>query len=297
MKLLNLGCGNRFHPDWTNIDFVSTGEGVIAHNLLQGIPFEAGSFDAVYHSHVLEHFTRTDARIFIKECNRVLKAGGVLRVAIPDLERIVRCYLHQLEGALAGDETATLNYEWIMLEMYDQVVRNQTGGDMLKFFEQEEIKNENFVYERIGQEGRTLREMVKRAKEVSRAVPLAADAQKAYPPKPGIIGRALKLGTYKQKIRKVLFKDYLTFLQNEKERYKQQIKHLEIGRFRATGENHQWMYDRYSLGQLLMSSGFTGVEVKDAFSSSIPTWNTFELESKDGVVFKPDSLFMEAVKK
>ena len=40
MELLNLGCGTRFHPSWTNVDFVSTGNNVIAHNLLNGIPFE-----------------------------------------------------------------------------------------------------------------------------------------------------------------------------------------------------------------------------------------------------------------
>ena len=54
MQCLNLGCGDRYHPDWTNINFTSTGGGVIAHNLKQGIPFPDESFDVVYHSHVLE---------------------------------------------------------------------------------------------------------------------------------------------------------------------------------------------------------------------------------------------------
>ena len=37
-QLLNLGCGRRFHPDWINIDLVSAGPGVIAHDLSRGIP-------------------------------------------------------------------------------------------------------------------------------------------------------------------------------------------------------------------------------------------------------------------
>ena len=39
LNYLNLGCGSTFHKDWTNVDFVSTGEDVIAHNLLSGVPF------------------------------------------------------------------------------------------------------------------------------------------------------------------------------------------------------------------------------------------------------------------
>ncbi|KPA09309.1 hypothetical protein MHK_010487, partial [Candidatus Magnetomorum sp. HK-1] len=37
-------------------------------------------------------------------------------------------YLNSLENAIKGDEEAANRYEWIMLEMYDQTVRNQSGG-------------------------------------------------------------------------------------------------------------------------------------------------------------------------
>ena len=84
--MLNLGCGGRFHPEWTNIDFYSSGGAVIAHDLNLGIPFPDSSFDVVYHSHVLEHFPKAKARRFIAECVRVLKPGGILRVVVPDLE-------------------------------------------------------------------------------------------------------------------------------------------------------------------------------------------------------------------
>jgi hypothetical protein len=43
MDYLNLGCGDYYHPDWTNVDIISTGEGVIAHDLTQGIPFPDAS--------------------------------------------------------------------------------------------------------------------------------------------------------------------------------------------------------------------------------------------------------------
>src|SRR5689334_18953207 len=88
VSYLNLGCGYHYSsaPEWINVDFVATGGGVQPHNLLDGIPFPDNSFDLVYHSHVLEHFTKNDGECFIAECFRVIKPGGFIRVAIPDLE-------------------------------------------------------------------------------------------------------------------------------------------------------------------------------------------------------------------
>ncbi len=54
----------------------------------QGIPFPDRSFDVVYHSHVLEHLSKSEASKFLKECSRVLRPQGVLRVVVPDLEEI-----------------------------------------------------------------------------------------------------------------------------------------------------------------------------------------------------------------
>ncbi len=149
-KKLNLGCGSTFHEDWVQLDFTSSKPGVFAHNLLQGIPCDDNTLDIVYHSHVLEHFSKKDGIDFIKECYRVLKPNGILRIAIPDLEQIVKLYLQKLEERNEDD------YTWMMIEMYDQCVRNTSGGDMLKYFQQENIANLDFVLSRIGSEGENL---------------------------------------------------------------------------------------------------------------------------------------------
>jgi hypothetical protein len=57
MKLLNLGCGRHYHPYWINFDFNSSESEIIAHNLMQGIPFEDNFFNVPYH-----------LPIFIKDC-------------------------------------------------------------------------------------------------------------------------------------------------------------------------------------------------------------------------------------
>jgi ubiquinone/menaquinone biosynthesis C-methylase UbiE len=92
MRCLNLGCGSRFHPTWTNLDAISSNAAVRACDLNKGIPFPDNSFQVVYHSHVLEHFPKDKAFELMQECRRVLETGGVIRVAVPDLEQIVRMY-------------------------------------------------------------------------------------------------------------------------------------------------------------------------------------------------------------
>jgi len=85
---LNLGCGRRIHADWQNVDFRETARGVRAHDLRKGIPYSGATFDVVYHSHLLEHFAKESAQIFLRECFRVLKSGGVMRVVVRTSRRL-----------------------------------------------------------------------------------------------------------------------------------------------------------------------------------------------------------------
>jgi hypothetical protein len=74
-------------------------------------------------------------------------------------------------------------------------------------------------------------------------------------------------------------------------------EHIAIGAFRLGGEIHQWMYDRYSLTTLLTNKGGYKIEVRDAFSSYINNWADYNIDGKANVVRKPDSLFIECLKK
>src|SRR5712664_2349080 len=159
---LNLGCGERFHPDWINLDLAAGQSNVISHDLARGIPFAAESVDVVYHAALFEHIRRGDAANFLRETHRVLKPGGIVRVGVPDLEKICRTYLEKLEAALAGDKEATNDYDWIVLEMFDQMVRESSGGLMLKYLRRQPLPNEPFIVQRVGHEGRKLIEKIRR---------------------------------------------------------------------------------------------------------------------------------------
>lgn len=58
----------------------------------RGLPFESGTVDYVFCSHVLEHFEREAARCLIRETLRVLKPGGWARICVPDLAFAVQRY-------------------------------------------------------------------------------------------------------------------------------------------------------------------------------------------------------------
>jgi hypothetical protein len=57
------------------------------------------------------------------------------------------------------------------------------------------------------------------------------------------------------------------------------------------------MYDRYSLGKILQQMGFTEIIQRQADISYISNWSDFNLDTEpDRTVYKPDSLYMEAIK-
>ena len=71
---------------------------------------------------------------------------------------------------------------------------------------------------------------------------------------------------------------------------------LQEGLFRQQGEIHRWMYDRFSLRELFEKSGFVDFHVKRADESQIDRFVEFQLDSHEGEVRKPDSIFVEATK-
>lgn len=273
LPYLNIGCGNKFNKAWVNIDMTSRSPDVIEWNLLNGIPFPNNHFEAVYHSQVLEHFQKNDAPKFLKECYRVLKPGGTIRIVVPNLENITREYLRLLEENLQNpSEESEANYDWIMLELFDQTVRNSSGGEMAAFFEKGEIINKDYIIKRIGHVGRTLLSQKKRKKNDTHVVITKFDLLKS------LMRRA---------------KNGIKYIVSNRVKNSYAYK---IGSFRLGGEIHQWMYDRYSLSKLLTSCDFKSIEQCNPEKSRIKDWNNFELDIRGDQVFDPNSLIMEATK-
>jgi predicted SAM-dependent methyltransferase len=90
--LVNLGCGYRPMPGWINVDHARGPEVQVVWDLTRGLPFADHSCAAIFSEHLIEHIPKEDAQHLLKECHRVLRAGGVLRISTPDAEKFLRSY-------------------------------------------------------------------------------------------------------------------------------------------------------------------------------------------------------------
>jgi SAM-dependent methyltransferase len=148
--LINLGSSARVAPGWNNVDFswlvrlaryrrlcgvlhrlgflnqarydriCRLEPTTICWDLRRGIPFGDATFDAAYHSHVLEHIDREDAPGFLRECFRVVKPGGLIRIVLPDFELLARIYIDVVDRLPGGATMA--DHTFAVEQMIDQMV-------------------------------------------------------------------------------------------------------------------------------------------------------------------------------
>jgi predicted SAM-dependent methyltransferase len=110
-KGLHVGCSQWIIPGYLNIDIRGPwDEGPTEIiDIREGLPYNNESFEIVYSSHVLEHFYWYELKgIILPEMMRVLKTGGILRLAVPDVEKTIqqfREHTYLLPGVLYGGGT------------------------------------------------------------------------------------------------------------------------------------------------------------------------------------------------
>lgn len=273
-KLLNIGCGRHYDRRWINLDLESSDSNVLIHDVTTGIPFSDNEFDAVYHSHILEHLRPELGRQLVAECYRVLKPTGILRIVVPDLEKIAELYLQTHTKAWHNEPGAQTDFEWMKLELLDQLVREQSGGRMGAYMANQQIDNSEFVRRRVGDEFEICRGQNRFSHEFT---------------KPDTWSVQLARST--RKIRENMTLRIVRWLLGNNAQMA-----LDEGLFRSRGEVHRWMYERYSLRRLCLECEFVDFRVCDATVSQIEGFADFQLDMVGNTVRKPDSLFVECSK-
>ena len=92
MIKINLGCGKRnFGKDWVHID--GGDHSHLDYKDIFNLPYESNSVDLIYASHLIEYFDRAEVVNIIKKWKSKLKAGGILRIAVPDFGQMAFLYL------------------------------------------------------------------------------------------------------------------------------------------------------------------------------------------------------------
>jgi hypothetical protein len=80
-----------FPPDWTFVDWKFADHQI---NLVERpvLPFRDRSQKIIYSAHLIEHLPQPTLVALLRECHRVLKIGGRIRIECPDAEKLVQLY-------------------------------------------------------------------------------------------------------------------------------------------------------------------------------------------------------------
>lgn len=143
---VNLGSGPTANPGWVCIDRSPNivlsrhpavkralrrvgvlNDGHMAHwdsdvryGDVRRLEFLDHSVDAIYSSHMLEHIYLADVRCVLSEARRVLRVGGIIRLALPDVTTLAA---ELLAGEDAGDSGAGHRFNLALLAHPDSPPR------------------------------------------------------------------------------------------------------------------------------------------------------------------------------
>jgi len=91
---INLGCGALAREHWINIDGVPLNSNTLALDLRNPLLIADGAAQHIHCEHFLEHLTLEDGKQLLRECFRILRSGGTLRLILPDAEKYLRAYVN-----------------------------------------------------------------------------------------------------------------------------------------------------------------------------------------------------------
>jgi predicted SAM-dependent methyltransferase len=92
-RRLNWGCGSDPSPGWINSDQKQVPGIDLSCDILDGLPLDDDSIDYAVSIHALPELSLEDLVPALRELRRVLRPEGVLRLAVPDLDRGIHAYL------------------------------------------------------------------------------------------------------------------------------------------------------------------------------------------------------------
>lgn len=119
---LYLGAWKRHIPGFIHIDLDDQPNLDYRHDIRSLPMFADNSADLIYTSHSFEYFDRAEGEKVLKEWCRILKHGGVLRIAVPDFEAIVKVYLKYNKD---------LGHKGILGPLYGKMPIKEKGKDKI----------------------------------------------------------------------------------------------------------------------------------------------------------------------
>ena len=89
---LQVGAGPTVSPGWLCTDIMPARRGTAYLDATRPFPIGDRQFEYVYSEHMIEHIPYDRGAAMLAECFRILKPGGRIRIATPDLARLLELY-------------------------------------------------------------------------------------------------------------------------------------------------------------------------------------------------------------
>jgi predicted SAM-dependent methyltransferase len=89
IRKLHIGSGGHIIDGWLSSDLFPASRHVLHMDATKTYPFDDETFDYVFSEHMIEHVSYEKGQHMLKECFRVLKDGGKIRISTPDLSFLI----------------------------------------------------------------------------------------------------------------------------------------------------------------------------------------------------------------
>ena len=90
-KKLHIGCGSNILKGWLNTD-LNDSDSIAFLDAGSNFPIQSDSFDFIYSEHLFEHLKVEQQINMLVEGYRILKKGGVMRIATPNLDFLFKLH-------------------------------------------------------------------------------------------------------------------------------------------------------------------------------------------------------------
>lgn len=120
LKKVQIGCGSNILEGWLNTD-LNYNEKIAFLDAGAKFPIKTNTFDFVYSEHLFEHLKVEQQLNMLTESYRILKKGGVMRIAMPSIDFLIDLYAnHEKKEKKEYVEWAVKNV--VNLEKVDNLV-------------------------------------------------------------------------------------------------------------------------------------------------------------------------------
>jgi predicted SAM-dependent methyltransferase len=93
-RKLQIGAGSSTLAGWLCTDIAPKSDEVVYLDATKPFPFDENTFNYVFSEHMIEHITWQEGSLMLRECYRILRPGGTIRIATPDLKILIGLYNH-----------------------------------------------------------------------------------------------------------------------------------------------------------------------------------------------------------